>query len=63
MNKTAELHAIIRHYATDIIGGYAHLVREDKRAYAIQIIENADRIKEVGKELYAMAVKEAEGRS
>jgi hypothetical protein len=58
MNRPAELRFLINHYASDIFSGYAHLIREDNRAYALQVIEHADRIKELAKEVYTLAVKE-----
>ena len=62
MNKPSELRYLINHYATDIIAGYAHLIRDNKRDYAVQVIEHADRIKELAKEVYTLAVKEEQGK-
>lgn len=62
MNKSTEFRLLINHYATDIIAGYAHLIRDDKRAYAIQVIEHADRIKALAQEIYTLAVKDEQGK-
>ena len=62
MNKPTELRYLINHYASDIIGGYAHLIRDSNREYALQVIEHADRIKELAKEVYALAVKAEQGK-
>lgn len=62
MNKTTELRCLINHYASDIFTGYANLIQEDKRRYALQVIENADRIKELAQEYYTLAVKAEQGK-
>ena len=60
MNKSTELRCLIDHYASDIFSGYASLIQDDKRRYALQVIESADRIKELAQEYYTLAVKAAE---
>jgi hypothetical protein len=57
MNRPAELRRLINYYASDIMTGYAHLIYEDRKRYAAQVIEHADHIKHLAQEVYQLTVE------